>query len=855
MAPFEDALAGAKRLHQKGELRQAEQIYRQVLLEEPDHPEALHLLGLIAHQRGDHAMAIDLIGRAVRLQDNKPIYHCNLAKALAAVGRTDEALDHLQQANQLDPTWAPAHYERALVLRGLGRLEEGAHAYLQAVRLKPDFVQAWHNLGNLRHEQGNLEEAAACFTRAGTLRPDHLLARFGLAKVLHQQGRLEEAAQAYRETLQLRPDHAPAHNNLGSVLQQQGHLAEAEACYREAWRLSPDSAEAVYNLGHVRRLQGDLAQAVACYQRAASLQPENAAILNSLGAALHEGGRLAEAVQVFGQALSLEPRSASTHCNLGMAWLLLGRADQALTALREAVRLDPTLAEAHHLIGQMLVDKPRHEEALVCFREAVRLKPDNPAYVSSLANLLVTMGQDEEGVSVWQQGIRANPDNTLRVELATRLPPIYTSHAELASCRRRLEDGLEQLHAEGVTVDLTDKPSRTLFYAAYHGLNNREVKRRFAALHRAPAPGLHPRSPVAGKIHVGLLSIYFCQHTIGCFTQGMIEHLSRERFFVTVLSMGGRQDAVAQALRACADRYVEVPCDLPTARRLVAEQGLDILYYPDIGMDPFTHALAFSRLAPVQAVGFGHPETTGIETLDYFISSEALDPEDEEPQYTETLVRLSVPPISYYRPWPRDAVGRREGTGFSANEHVYACPQTLFKMHPDFDEVFAGILRGDPRAVIALIDGPNPHWQRLLRQRFAASLGDLQARVRFLRPLPRAAFLNLMAHADVLLDPLHFGSGNTGFEGLSTGTPLVTLPAAYCRGRVTYGMYRWMDMLDCVVHTPQEYIDLALRIGTDRAYRETLRSRILSRSHVLYENLQGVRDLEQFFVEAHEKHS
>jgi protein O-GlcNAc transferase len=271
-----------------------------------------------------------------------------------------------------------------------------------------------------------------------------------------------------------------------------------------------------------------------------------------------------------------------------------------------------------------------------------------------------------------------------------------------------------------------------------------------------------------------------------------------------------------------------------------------VLFYTDIGMDPVTSTLAHSRLAPVQCTTWGHPVTTGIDTIDYFISSAALETEEAEQHYTETLVRLKTLQIYYYRPeLPRPSL-RREDFGLTSESHVYACPQSLFKLHPEFDAVLGGILRGDPRGTLLLSWGLAPRWEQLLRQRFAATLPDVVDRIRFLPKMNRPEFLSLLAVSDVLLDPLHFGGGNTSYEGLALGVPIVTLPSRFLRGRITFALYKQMDMLDCVVHSPREYNELALRLGTDKSYRDQVRAKILAANSVLYENSTGVKELEEF---------
>jgi protein O-GlcNAc transferase len=267
-------------------------------------------------------------------------------------------------------------------------------------------------------------------------------------------------------------------------------------------------------------------------------------------------------------------------------------------------------------------------------------------------------------------------------------------------------------------------------------------------------------------------------------------------------------------------------------------------------MDPTTYTLAFSRLAPVQCVTWGHPVTTGIPTVDYFLSSELIEPEWAEEHYTEKLVRLKTLPFYYYRPVPPAPLKSRRDFGLSDEHHLYACLQTLFKFHPEFDEILGGILRRDPRGRLVLIRGKHRHWEDLLTKRWAATIPDVLDRIQWLAPQPRADFLNLMAVSDVLLDTIHFGGGNTSYEGLGLGVPIVTLAAPFMRGRITYALYRKMGVMDCVAASPQQYADSAVALATDPSYREAVRARILAANGALFEDIAAVRELEEFFRSA-----
>jgi predicted O-linked N-acetylglucosamine transferase (SPINDLY family) len=267
-------------------------------------------------------------------------------------------------------------------------------------------------------------------------------------------------------------------------------------------------------------------------------------------------------------------------------------------------------------------------------------------------------------------------------------------------------------------------------------------------------------------------------------------------------------------------------------------------------MDPLTYSLAFSRLAPVQCVTWGHPETSGIATIDYFISADAMETPASDSQYTERLVRLAQPAVYYYR--PPAPTGRRTRADFGLPEDptIYGCLQMLWKFHPEFDALLAGVLRGDPRGIVIITEGLSAMWQERLTARFRRSMADVADRIRFVPRQSFDDFLGLTSVCDVMLDPTPFGGGNTTYEALAFGVPVVTLPSQFLRGRITNALYEMMDYRELVASTPQQYIDIAVRVGTDLGERERVRAEISSRSSALFENAAGMRELESFLERA-----
>lgn len=225
-------------------------------------------------------------------------------------GRYDKAVECFRRAVKLDPNFAVAHCNLGGALVQLGRYDKAAAAFRQALRVRPDLAEAHHNLGVVLRRQRRLDEAIASIRRALKLKPDYASAHNNLGATLAEAGRHEEAIASYRRTLELNPGLAAAHNNLGNALKALGRLEEAEQSYLRALRLDPGNAETYHNLGLTLRALRRLDQAVECFNRAVALRPDLADAHVGLGVALCDLRRGEEAIACFSRALALEPDNA-----------------------------------------------------------------------------------------------------------------------------------------------------------------------------------------------------------------------------------------------------------------------------------------------------------------------------------------------------------------------------------------------------------------------------------------------------------------------------------------------------------------------------------------------------------------
>ena len=543
--------------------------------------------------------------------------------------------------------------------------------------------------------------------------------------------------------------------------------------------------------------------------------------------------------------------SVSELVSISQQFQAQGHLSEAAGALERAIAIAREPAPLLVDLGNLRQDQGNQSAARLCYERALEADPRCIAALQNLGYLLFNLGEPEKSSDVYDQLLALAPTALNRLLATSVLPVVYDSTADIEYWRNRQLKILNELSNTNEQVDATTSLVPTCFFAAYQGLCDRKVMElRGAAIRggdfsKSGKPKDAKRQD--GRLRVGFLSAYFRDHTIGRLNIERLEQLSRAKIELTVIHAGASTDEIAERFRSTADRYVQLPRRLPAAIETLKSLELDVLVHADVGMDSLTQTLAFSRFAPIQVATWGHPDTTGSSTMDYFLSSENLELADSQTHYTERLVKLPSLGIAYERPKLVNAKSRTQ-LGLPTDHHLYVCPQTLFKFHPEFDEILAGILEHDSQAELVLLEGRLPEWTHRLQRRFRRTLPQAGRRVRYLPALAREDFLSLLACAEVLLDPIHFGGGNSSLEAVALGVPLVTMEGRFLRSRITSAIYKQMKFTQLIARDSIDYVQLAVKIACDRGYRSDLQQRLVASGKAIFEQNSAAKELEDFLL-------
>ncbi|MDG1479433.1 MAG: hypothetical protein P8R54_07570 [Myxococcota bacterium] len=483
------------------------------------------------------------------------------------------------------------------------------------------------------------------------------------------------------------------------------------------------------------------------------------------------------------------------------------------------------------------------DEAAAALQQILDRQSDNAMIAAALARIHLKRSDIEAHDVAIAAAIRLAPDaDHLKLRAALACPPMMSSVAEIQRLRGRTMDRLAALERESLSIPhpLRDLPTLT-YHFVYHGLDDRPLHEAVGRILAAASPGLRavaphtlqPRQP--GPIRLGIFSPHLKDHTIGQLFRGTIAKLD-DRFTRATIFCEDRVDDAALQIAQTADEIALIPRSLATARAKIAALQLDVLLFLDVGMDTLTHFLAHARLAHRQCTTWGHPITTGLSTIDAFLSMDDLEPDGGAP-YSEQLITQPAPHICFTPDIPPSATRAELGLPVG---RLYGCPQALAKLHPDFDDILIDILDRDRAGTLVLHAGKTQRWKAALLARLEAKSPGIGRRIHWLTNMPRTAYIQTLAALSVMLDPTPFGGGNTTLESLAVGTPVVTLPPRFARGRIAYALCRRLGWTDGIASSPAEYAEIAVRLAHDPGPASAT---IRALAPQLFDNDEGVRQL------------
>ncbi len=741
-------------------------------------------------------------------------------------------------------------HREALALHHTGKFAEAEATYRQFLAHHPDDADAWRNLGLVYYSLGCYADAKQALQTSLALDASKAVQHYSLGLALEKLEDWAGAIQAYQQALTIEPDFIDAYSVLGNLLETMGQAQQAAALYRQAIATDASYIGGYLNLGNILLAQGQLDEAIRVYKQALALQPTNADSFYNLGIAFdHQQEPIraafcyayaafyqrdyATSATYFEQVLATEVLEKDCYLALVTAYTQINQPDDAVRACQMGLQHYPTSHELYIEYLRTLHHFQREQEALTIAQQASQVLPDELVF---------------------------------RFYQTLFLPIIYNTSEDLVAWRQRFTDGIAALAQVSIVPGAVSQTTvravqyHNNFYLQYQGYNDLELQRQYGAFVQRvmtarypdwcqprPMPDLAPGE----RIRIIYISEGFSYNVAGLLLPSLYRYADRQHFQIYTYFVNEQADHLTDQFRLYSDVFRQLPESIDQVCQQITLDAPHIIVFPAIGMRPFITQLACLRLAPVQCATWLHPTTSGLATIDYFLSSDAMEPDNAQEHYSETLVRLPNLGIPYPTPALPPQTCQRADLHLPEDTLLYLCCQAIAKYLPQHDYLYVEIARQMPQAKLVFVTRCSTsvahQFRQRLQQAFAMANLNYADSCIFMPRLPREHYFDLMRVSDVFLDTLAWSGGVTSAEAIACGLPIVTCPGELMRGRQSAGMLTLIGVTDTIARTEQEYIDIAVRLGRDRAWRADVKTRLEQHGARLYDDRTCVSALEAFY--------
>ncbi|TMW63213.1 hypothetical protein Poli38472_002154 [Pythium oligandrum] len=753
------------------------------------------------------------------------------------------------------------------------------------------------------HSMRTLEVASIVARRQGRDTTVHRMGvgeAIGIAMDSMAHGDRKFAREIYKRVLDMFPNHVEALHGMGAVYYHEGDLVKALEYVQRAFKGNESDPRIHLTMGLCLRGLGRVEEALRVLQTAVSLKPDYFDAWGALGDTYRTEQQWDDSLAAY-RAVTSRLDEAKTS---GMV------AEQSYERLCELLRFTegwydaeqclstalshwPENSNLHELRGHLMLQAGQFEVALQEYEASARLESINGKI--AVAEVLEALGEYRASIRQYDQIIeRLQEEDDTPTSLVSRvsimkimvLPRILPSTNEEIDQMRAIFDEyldrvLQRLEEPLAPIELD--PSRIAFSTAVtlnaHNRNNRLLKHKLGRVYHlimieqqsileqfsfgfsiSPPPFYQtyntPKQYPYRRLRVGVVSRFIYNTAVGLYMKELLQQLDLTKYELVVFAVG-QSKSLRQSGRIehIGDRVTLLPRDLGVARSEVRKEELDVLIYPELGMDKTTYFLSFERLAPIQAAWWGNPDTTGVPAIDYYLVSE-YEHENAREHYTEELFRMkgmgiyhTLPPLPQ-RNTTREDIRKvmQERFNLPVDFHFYLSIESMLHLHPDFDGAVLEILERDPLAYVFLLaPSARKRWKQMLLKRLQQRVGNVNAgRIAFFTDVDSKQEIKLLMAADTVLGSIHMTRPRSAMQAFTAGVPVVTLVGELWSSRIAYAFYQQMRIRDLIATSITEYVELALRLAEDERFRKRMTRKIQRRRRFLSADPTAVTEWERF---------
>jgi protein O-GlcNAc transferase len=680
-------------------------------------------------------------------------------------------------------------------------------------------------------------------------------------KALAQLGRTEEARRCYEHSLKL--SHLP---NVKTWLDE--ILDPVEIDHALAIEISADDKNKELQEAVSIHRMGYFAEAEKRY-RALLEKAQIPDALHLLGMTCYAQGRSKEAEYLIQRALEMRPNAHEYHCNLGNVVSEMGRKDEAIQCYKKALELQPDFVDPLLNIGKVLHEIGKAQEALEYFEKLNATNKRNAHTLIAHGQALFDIGLKDKARELWKSN-HVPKEQQAEYKWHQTILEICGNYAsveeELSAFKNysskliQMEKSVKKMNEKELLAMEPIVGTAQPFYLTYLAQDDRDIQKCYGNIMGTIMQAWQKKKGYFAtenhKVDVLFISGHIRDHSVwNAFLKGYILTLKDAGIKTAAFYTDRKIDDNTIDARGLFDYFVQGPKPFETWVQGVCEFSPKIIIYPEVGMDPTTVRLASLRLAPLQATAWGHPSTTGLPTIDYYLSGEWLEPANGQDHYSEKLVLLGHHGATYAQLTPKEAKHNFAQIGLRPEATHLLLPHSPFKLLPSHDYIWIEIAKIERDVQLVFFDNPakksysNTVKERLRIQCEQAGI-DFEQRFIFIPWLGRSSLYSLFGQSALYLDSIGFSGFNTAMQATECGLPVLAYEGKQMRGRLASSINRALNLDELVVNTHEEFIAKTKMLVEFPEKLEDYKEKIISGRDSLYNRQEPAQDFMKFIQSA-----
>lgn len=703
--------------------------------------------------------------------------------------------------------------------------------------------------------------------------PDHQFGLKAIGTSLVALGKFDTAIDFLRRAVEVSDNDHEVHNSLGSALRASGDLVGALSAFDRVLDLAPEFLPAHVNRGRVLVELGRSSEALECYLSVLRVAPKDAVVLSRTVDIYKTADGIQAAIDFVTSLIQKDPWNEVLYVSRALLHYQSLDYKLAVVDLNTAIALGASDSDVYYRLGNAYQQLSCFDRAEQAFKHSLTVAPTNSEAVFGLGVASMKLGKYAEARSFFSEYLKERPNDLTAVWISTMLVlnPLSSCDRSRRIEREEFKQRIQKLALMARTASPTDgfklvgliQP----FYLAYHEENNKEVLqcygamcadlmerwRRSEGITRTIGELGTVRQPHS-RVKLGIVCGYIRAHSVWeAIVRGILDKFDKSRFDIVIFHTGSIEDTETKFAIKRASAYFSGQSTLQGWVSTIIEEAAEILFFPEIGMDPMTLQLASLKLAPIQIASWGHPQTTGLPTIDYFVSAEAFEPSNADAYYSERLVKLPNLGSCYYKRKIQPVKLSKDLLPNGSDLCLVICPSVLFKYTPQFDHVFVDIVLKHTNTRFILFSRPADIEQQnvfvtRLRRLFSEHGLSVEHFVKWIPWQSASEFSEILKRSDIYFDTLGFSGFNTAMQAALSGLPIVAYNGKFMRGRFASGILSTMGLGELVAHDSAGFVNIASLLIGDTKYRHSIRELTLERSKKLLHDEAPIQYLQDFIV-------